>query len=157
MKWKTAAIALAMILSCCGIARRRRPPARSVEAQSCQVALRSGPAPTTATINKYVLWGADGVTVSTDGTDGQGRPDHTQYNARYDGKDYPVKGEQDFDAVELKRIDANTSVCFNKRGGKVVRILRRVVSKDGKTLTAAMVGITATGQAIYNVTVYDRQ
>ena len=116
-----------------------------------------GPAPTTATINKYVLWGTDGVTVSTDGTDGQGRPDHTQYNAKYDGKDYPVRGERDFDAVELKRIDANTTVCFNKMGGKVVRILRRVVSKDGKTLTAAMVGITATGQAIYNVTVYDRQ
>ena len=146
-----------MILSCAALHAADDPLLGSWKLNLAKSKYDPGPAPTTGTINKYVLWGTDGVTVSTDGTDGEGKPDHTQYNAKYDGKDYPVRGERDFDAVELKRIDANTTICFNKKGGKVVRILRRVVSKDGKTLTAAMVGVTATGQAIYNVTVYDRQ
>lgn len=116
-----------------------------------------GPAPTTPTINTYVTWGEDGITVITEGTDGQGLPDHTEYSAKFGGQDFPVKGERDFDSVAIQRIDATTTFVINKMHGKVVRLLKRVVSKDGKTLTAAMVGITVTGQAIHNVTVYDRQ
>jgi hypothetical protein len=95
--------------------------------------------------------------VITDGTDGEGHPDHTEYLANYSGKDSPVKGERDFDAVALRRIDRFTTFVINKKNGEVVRLLRRTVSKDGKTLTSAMVGITVTGQAIHNVTVYDKQ
>ena len=157
MKLKTAMLALAMLLICSGLRAADDPLLGAWKLNLAKSKYDPGPAPTTSTINKYVASGNDGVTVITDGTDGQGRPDHTEYSAKYDGKDYPVKGEQDFDSVQLKRIDASTTLCINKKGGTVVRSLRRVVSKDGKTLTAAMVGITTTGQAIYNVTVYDRQ
>jgi hypothetical protein len=42
----------------------------------------------------------------------------TAYTANYDGKDYPVTGNPDWDMVSLKRINANTVEFTRKRAGK---------------------------------------
>src|SRR6266852_758984 len=76
-----------------------------------------------------------GVKVTTAGIDAQGNPTGTQYTANYDGKDYPVTGSPDYDAVTLKRIDAWTVEMTRKKGGKVVQTVGRVVSKDGTQYT----------------------
>jgi hypothetical protein len=157
MKLRTITTVLAMLVVCAGLRAADDPLLGSWKLNLAQSKYDPGPAPTTSTINKYVPWGTDGVRVITDGTDAQGNPDHTEYSAQYDGKDYPVAGERDFDTVALQRIDPHTTLLINKKGGHVVRVLRRVVSKDGRTLTAAMVGVNARGQAFHNVTVYDRQ
>jgi ABC-type xylose transport system substrate-binding protein len=80
-----------------------------------------------------------------------------QYTAKYDGKDYPVTGSQDFDAISLKRVDAGTAQATLKKGGKVIQTATRVVSKDGKTLTLTTIGANAKGQAVNNVLVFDKR
>ena len=98
-----------------------------------------------------------GVKVTAKGTDAAGKPTTTLYTANYDGKDFPVTGNPDWDATSLKRIDSNTVQFTRKRAGRVVQTGTNVVSKDGKTRTITTTGVDAQGQKINNVGVYDRK
>jgi hypothetical protein len=70
---------------------------------------------------------ADAISMS----DGTG----DSYTAKYDGKDYPYKGDPGTTSVVLKKIDANTIEETDKRNGKVVNITRMTVAADGKSMT----------------------
>jgi hypothetical protein len=68
-------------------------------------------------------------------------PDHfswhangQSYDAKFDGKEYPVEGDPGHTVVTLKRIDANTVVETDRRKGKVTDEIRLAASKDGKTV-----------------------
>ena len=80
-----------------------------------------------------------------------------EYPANYDGKDYPVSGTRDVDAVALTRMDDFTSAATLKHAGKEIGIARRVVSPDGKTMTISYKGVNTRGDLVDNVAVYDRQ
>ena len=114
-----------------------------------------GPAPKSQT-GIYEVVGA-GVRVNSTGVDGQGKPISTRYTANFDGKDYPVTGNADYDAIVLRRVDANTIEFTRKRAGKVVQTGTNVVSKDGKTRTITVDGTNAQGQTVHNVSVYDKK
>ena len=81
----------------------------------------------------------------------------TQYTANFDGKPYPLTGSPVADTVTLKRIDTRTTERTDKKGDKVATTITRVVSADGKTMTATVKGTNAQGQAMSNVAVFDRQ
>jgi hypothetical protein len=98
-----------------------------------------GPAPKEQT-SIYTVKG-DTLTVSTKGTSPDGKPLSTDFTATFDSKDYPVKGNPDWDAVSAKRVDSHTIEFTRKRASKVVQTSRSVVSKDGQTRT-----ITTTGR-----------
>ena len=104
----------------------------------------------------FEVTGTD-VTYSLKGIDAEGKPTLVQFTAKYDGKDYPVTGSPDFDAISLRRVNAVTVNATLKKGGKVVQTSKRVVSKDGKTLTLTTKGTNAKGQAVNNVTVFDKR
>lgn len=57
------------------------------------------------------------------------------YTAKFDGKDYPYKGDPGTTSVSLKKINANTIEETDKRDGKVITVSRMTVSPDGRTLT----------------------
>ena len=57
------------------------------------------------------------------------------YTAKFDGKDYPVKGDPGVSSVTLKKIDANTIEETEKLNGQVLFISRMTVSADGRTMT----------------------
>ena len=80
-----------------------------------------------------------------------------EYPANYDGKDYPVSGSRDVDAVVLTRMDDFTSAATLKHFGKEIGVARRVVSPDGKTMTISYKGINTRGDQVDNVAVYDKQ
>lgn len=105
----------------------------------------------------YEASGANGVKFTNDTVQADGRSSHEEYTAAYDGKDYPITGNRNADTVSMKRIDANTTERTLKKDGQVTSIIRRVVSKDGKTLTVTSEGTGAQGQAVNNVTVFDKQ
>jgi len=114
-----------------------------------------GPAPKSLT-RTFEASGTD-VKYTAKGIDAEGKPTLVEFTAKYDGKDYPVTGSQDFDAISLKQVDAVTSVATLKKGGKMVQTSTRVVSKDGKTLTLTIKGKNAKGQAVDNLMVFDKQ
>jgi hypothetical protein len=57
------------------------------------------------------------------------------WDAKFDGKDYPAKGDPGTTSVSLKRINANMIEETDKRNGLVTAVARMTVSADGKTLT----------------------
>jgi hypothetical protein len=71
----------------------------------------------------------DGISMS----DGTG----DSYDAKFDGKDYPYKGDPGTTSVVLKKIDANTIEETDKRNGKVTTVTRMTVASDGKSMKMA--------------------
>jgi len=69
---------------------------------------------------------ADGLSMS----DGMG----DSYTAKFDGKDYPYKGDPGTTSVSLKRVDANTVEETDKRNGKVISVAHMIVQPDKKTM-----------------------
>ncbi len=57
------------------------------------------------------------------------------YTAKFDGKDYPYKGDPGTTSVSLKKIDDHTIEETDKLDGKIISVRRMTVSSDGKTLT----------------------
>src|SRR5215813_8222145 len=98
-----------------------------------------------------------GLKVTVKGTDAEGKPVESQFTANFDGKDYPVSGNPDYDMTTLKRIDAYKTEYTKKKAGKVVQTTTRVVSKDGKTMTLTEKGVNAKGEKLSNTAVYDKQ
>lgn len=114
-----------------------------------------GPAPQSVTMK--VEASGEGEKASTEGVNAAGAPTKTEYTAQYDGKDYAMTGSQNADTVSFKRIDARTIERTDKKGEKVVTTSSRVVSEDGKTMTVTVKGTNAQGQAVDNVTVWEKQ
>ncbi len=95
--------------------------------------------------------------VSTTGVDGTGKPAKTDFTVNFDGKDYPVNGNPDYDTVMFKRVSDHKIEFTRKKVGKVVQTGTIVVSKDGKTRTVTADGTNASGAHIHNVSVYDKK
>jgi hypothetical protein len=115
-----------------------------------------GPAPKSGTA-KIEDWGNDGVKVTADGVNAEGQTTHVEFQAKYDGKDYPITGLPNADTISLKRVNTNTVDGITKKGGKEVSKSRSVISKDGKTRTFTTEGTDAQGRHVKNVAIYDRQ
>jgi len=114
-----------------------------------------GPPPQSLTVK--VEPAGPGEKVTAEFVNADGTRTTTVYTANFDGKDYPLTGAQLANTVALKRIDARTTERTDKKEGKVVQTLRRVVAQDGKTMTVTVKGTNAQGQAVNNVIVFDKQ
>jgi len=99
----------------------------------------------------------DSVKVTVDGTDGDGKPLHSEWTGKYDGKDYPVTGDPSTDARSYKKVNDNTLAFTNKKGDKVTISGHGVVSADGKTRTVTITGTDSKGKKYTSTAVYDRQ
>jgi hypothetical protein len=109
--------------------------------------------------NSTVVYEAagDNVKVTTDGTDKDGKPMHTEWTGKFDGKDYPLTGDPTADARSYKQIDDHTLALANKKGGKATTSGRIVVSADGKTRTLHVTGTDSAGKKVSSTAVYDKQ
>jgi len=58
------------------------------------------------------------------------------YDAKFDGKEYPIEGDIGHTMVSLKRIGKNTIEETDHREGKIVGVSRMTVSPDGKSIHA---------------------
>ena len=115
-----------------------------------------GPAPKSQTLT-IAAWGADGVNYKSDGVGSDGKPTHTEFQAKYDEKFVPFKGNPDADMISYKRTDPNTIESTTQLKGAVTGHTHVVVSVDGKTRTLTQTGKNAKGQDVHNVLVYEKQ
>jgi hypothetical protein len=100
---------------------------------------------------------SDGVKLTSDGTDAQGKPMHGGYTSKFDGKDVPWAGNPMADSACPRKVDDNSYENAWKKDGKVTVNATVSVSKDGKTLTVTQMGKDPSGAAVSAVAVYDRQ
>ncbi len=98
-----------------------------------------------------------GITLTSEGTDAQGKPMKGGYTSKFDGKDVPWAGNPMADTASPKRIDDNNYENVWKMGGKVTVSAKVSVSADGKTLTVTQDGTDAKGAKVHSVAVYDKQ
>jgi hypothetical protein len=109
--------------------------------------------------NSTVIYAADGdkIKVTTDGTSGDGKPMHTEWTGKFDGKDYPCTGDPSMDSRSYKVINEHTLELTNKKDGKVTTSGKVEVSKDGKTRTVLLTGTDSSGKKLSGVTAYNKQ
>lgn len=155
--WRTLTLVIALaVLAVDGLHAQATDPALGTwKLNVAKSKYEPGPAPKSLTVT--IEPSGQGVKVTAKGVDAQGKPIETSYTANYDGKDYPVAGQPDWDAIALKRIDATTVEMSRKKAGKVVQTATRVVSKDGKVYTTTAKGTNARGETINNVSVFEKQ
>jgi len=112
-----------------------------------------------ATKNSTVVYEAAGdkVKVTIDGTDKDGKPTHTEWTGKFDGKDYPVTGDPSSDTRSVTKIDDYTYGINVKKAGKVTTSGRIVVAADGKSRTVTTTGTDANGKKVSSTGVYDKQ
>jgi len=97
------------------------------------------------------------VKIKADGIDAKGKPSHTEWSGKFDGKDYPVTGDPNSDARSYTKVNERTLTTTNKKNGKVTVTGKIVVSADGKSRTVTLNGSTPKGKKFKNVVVYDKQ
>lgn len=114
-----------------------------------------GPAPKSQTVVFTPV--GQGVTVAVEAIAADGSKTTQSYTANYDGKDVPITGSLNADTVSLRRINATTVERTDKKAGKIVQTLTRVVSADGKTMTITTKGTNAEGKTVNNVAVLEKQ
>jgi hypothetical protein len=109
--------------------------------------------------NSTVIYAADGdnIKVTTDGTGGDGKPTHTEWTGKFDGKDYPLTGDPTADSRSYKMIDEHTMDLTNKKGGKVTTSGKVEVSRDGKTRTLHLTATDPSGKKVSGVSMYNKQ
>jgi hypothetical protein len=114
-----------------------------------------GPGPRSQTRTVVPLPDGKGVKVTIEGVSGSGKTINYTYTTNYDGKDSPLTGvgfPSDANTIAVKRISANSTTQTDKKDGKVILQVTRVVSKDGKVET-----IHGKGTDITNLVVYEKQ
>jgi len=92
---------------------------------------------------------AEILTVNADGT-----RTHMEYTASFNAVMAAVTGSEQTDAIQMRKVDAYTAESSLSYGGKAVGVARRVVAKDGQTLTITLERTAPS--AVHNVEVYKR-
>ena len=110
-------------------------------------------------VNTTVVYEAagDSVKVTTDGTGSDGKPAHSEWTGKFDGKDYPVTGDPSADTRAYTKVNDQTLSLTNKKDGKVTVSGRAVVSADGKSRTVTLSRTDAAGKKVTSTAVYDKQ
>lgn len=116
---------------------------------------RPGPAPKEET-RIYEAQG-DGIKVTVRTIAADGHSTTVNIAANYDGKDYPVAGSSDYDAIALKKISAQGAEAELMHAGRVVATSTREISSDGTTMTITYKTSGNQDRPIDNKAVYDKQ
>jgi hypothetical protein len=115
--------------------------------------------PSGVTKNTMVVYESVGndIKVTTDGTDKDGQPIHTEWTGRYDGKDYPLTGDPAANTRSYTKVNDHRLALSNKKNGKVTLRGSIVLSADGRSRTLTLMGADAAGKAVTSIAVYDKQ
>jgi hypothetical protein len=109
--------------------------------------------------NNTVTYTAEGDSYKCviDGTDGAGKPAHTEWTGKFDGKDYPVTGDPNNDTRAISKVDAHHYKVTQKKAGKVTSSGTITLAPDGKSRTVAITATDASGKKVTETAVYDKQ
>ena len=99
----------------------------------------------------------DSVKVTIDGIGFDGKPTHTEWTGKFDGKEYPVTGDSHQTSRSYVKVNAHTTKIKVKSGDKVILSGTIVTAADGKSRTVTASGTTADGKKYSYTAMYDKQ
>jgi len=96
----------------------------------------------------------DMVKITTDGVDKDGKPTHSEWTGKFDGKDYPVTGTTSHHARSYMPAGKHSLSFTVKKDGKTIETGKVAVAADGKSRT-----VTTSGDdpSMNNTAYYDKQ
>jgi len=100
--------------------------------------------------------GDNGLKITTETIDAQGKHSVSTVNGTLDGKDSQVTGDPNADTASMKRDDTNTTETQNKKSGRITSFFRRIVSRDKKKMTVTKTQNDAQGDTVVDIEVFDR-
>jgi hypothetical protein len=115
--------------------------------------------PAGAAKNTTVVYSEAGgeITVTTDGVDASGKPAHSEWTGKFDGKPYPVTGTAAVDARAVTAKGDRTLEIVNSKDGKTVGTAKVELARDGKSRTLETEGTSADGKKYKAKFVYDKE
>ncbi len=99
----------------------------------------------------------DKIKVTVDGVDKDGKPTHSVWVGKFDGKAYPVKGNLPYNSVAYKMVNDRTNDITAMKDGKTVWSGRIEVAADDKSRTVTINGTDAVGKKFKGKAFYDRE
>ena len=99
----------------------------------------------------------DKMQVTVDGVNKDGKPTHSVWVGKPDGKAYKTKGNLAWDAMAYKVVNDRTYELTAMKGGKVFWSGKSTVAADGKSRTVTLNGTDAEGKKFKAMAVYDKE
>ena len=105
---------------------------------------------------KHELAGG-GMKFTRDAIDAHGKPSHSEYTIKFDGKDYFANGGSSGPSQSYKRIDRYTIECHVKFDAEHSLKQVMVMAKDGKSYVLTETGQYANGKVSNHYSVFEKQ
>jgi hypothetical protein len=86
-----------------------------------------------------------GVKVTITRVEADGRRTSIEYTAGYNSVESPISGSSEFDTIALRRINDFVAEATLMHAGKQIASVRRVVAKDGSSMTLSVEGTDSRG------------
>jgi hypothetical protein len=159
-------LSLSLILVVCAVCLQAQKEARSADAPKIVGTWKLNLAKTTfagAPLKSRTLkWEWDGETLkhTAETVDAKGTQTVARFNAKSDGKDYPVfenGSKSPLRYVRMKLLNPYQIEITSRKDGKDLTTFRHTISNDNKTDTITQTGQTVAGEQGKEVLVYDRQ
>jgi lipopolysaccharide export LptBFGC system permease protein LptF len=99
----------------------------------------------------------DKIKVTVDGIDKDGKPTHSVWVGKFDGKAYPSKGNLSWNSAAYKVVNDRTNDITTMKDGKIVWSGKITVAADGKSRTVTMNGTDASGKKFSGKAVYNKE
>jgi hypothetical protein len=98
----------------------------------------------------------DKIKITVEGIDKDGKPTHSVWVGKFDGKAYPVKGNLPYNSVAYKVVNDRTNDITAMKDGKIGWSGQITVAADGKSRTVTINGTDANGKKFKGKAVYDK-
>ena len=98
----------------------------------------------------------DKIKITVDGVDKDGKPTHSVWVGKFDGKAYPVKGNLPYNSVAYRVVNDRTNDITAMKDGKIGWSGQITVAADGKSRTVTINGTDAQGKKFKGKAVYDK-
>jgi polyisoprenoid-binding protein YceI len=155
MKTKTVALSLGLILAAAAL-YAANPMEGTWKLNESKSKLTRGTTKNTKVVYDSKRLGMGRWDVTGEGLDADGKPVHSEWKGKFDGKDYEVTGDPNSDMRSYTKVNDQTLNITVKKGGKVTATGRIAVSADGKSRVVTLSGTTAKGKKFSNTAVYDK-
>jgi hypothetical protein len=99
----------------------------------------------------------DKIKITVDGVDKDGKPTHSVWVGKFDGKAYPVKGNLPYNSVAYRVVNDRTNDITAMKDGKIGWTGQITVAADGKSRTVTINGTDAQGKKFSGKAVYDKE
>ena len=154
MKTRIAVVAVALSFVAAGACFAANPHMGTWKLNEAKSKLAPGMGKNTTVI--YTEQG-DKIKVTVDGVDKNGKPTHSVWVGKFDGKAYPAKGNLPYNSVAYKVVNDRTYDLTAMKDGKMFWAGESTVSADGKSRTVTLNGTGADGKKFKGKAVYDKE